>query len=43
MKKKIILFFLSFLFNSISFASTESDKKFVQDFLNGLKMENLNK
>ena len=32
MKKIIILFFLSFLFNSISFASTESNKKICSGF-----------
>ena len=32
MKKFIILFFLSFLFNSTSFASTESDQKICSGF-----------
>ena len=32
MKKFIILFFLSFLFNSISFASTESNEKICSGF-----------
>ena len=32
MKKIIILFFLSFLFNTISFASTESNKKICSGF-----------
>ena len=32
MKKIIILFLLSFLFNSISFASTESDTKVCSGF-----------
>ncbi|GIS77585.1 MAG: hypothetical protein CM1200mP13_09440 [Candidatus Pelagibacterales bacterium] len=43
MKKIIIFFFLSFLFNSISLASTDSNEKIVLDFLNGLKMGSLNK